>query len=64
MNPEHLSDDEFCRYADTDNPWIKSAVERLEAIKSPNEAIDDAYSLIETAQYKISKAMEKLESIE
>lgn len=49
MRPEHLTDDEFCGYADSDDPWIKSAIERIERISKDNSDIDNVYSLIENA---------------
>ncbi len=66
MRPEHLTDDEFCRYADSDNPWIKSAIERIErlqSIESVDAELNKIYSLLDDAAATIHGAMTRIEDI-
>ena len=66
MNPEYLSDDEFCRYADTDNPWIKSAVERIEnfidEIATKDATINVAYRNLEDIIDSATRAQNEIDN--
>ena len=66
MNPDYLSDDEFCRYADTDNPWIKSAVERIEnfidEIATKDATINAAYRNLEDIIDSATRAQNEIDN--
>ena len=66
MRPENLSDDEFCKFADDSDIWIKSAIERIERLSentTKDDAIDEAYSLIDSAASMLNRALSKIDGI-